>query len=695
MKFVDSVKHSLETDVNWYNARRYGLQGARAFPSAAATYVLDKVPIVSWLPRYNPRWLINDVIAGLTLGVMLIPQGLAYAKIATIPVQYGLMASWLPGILYTFMGTSKDLSTGPTSLIGLLTADIIKDLVKDGYTPQQIASSVALGMGVYGMALGFLKLGFLLDFVSTPVLNGFISAAAIVIGLGQVASLLGEPGGGDGTAQQINYVFSQLPDASGITCAVGLTAMVILVSLDQVGKRWGNKSRIAFYFSISRAFVCVLLYTGISYAVNHNKADSDDYLFAVAKVKADGLQAKVVDSKLFSKTIGRSIAPFVAAALEHVAIGRAFGIRNNYLPDISQELCYLGIVNMGNSFFMAMGVGGAMSRTSVNSGCKVRSPLCGTITTAVVLITIYELTGALYWIPKAVLSAIVITAIWPLIGSWRTYYYYWRTSFTDFVAAMLAFWLTLFKSSEIGIGTGVGWSIAVSLIRQAFKRVPNVNSTSSSPLVRSIDAARDVPQNVPADAEIFVFAESIFFPNAQRFKSTILDTIKTHHSPSFLSPENEEAERTWSVVGEKRVAKLRKAAGAGSTSVLPPLRLLVLDFTKVNHFDTTASLKLRELFNEARKYAGDSLEVRFVALNATVRARLERAEPGWILIDADHTESANPEAKGSSFTVGVFGSASAAIFAPRYYQAEQVVDVNTEEVEVMSEKMESKHIETV
>lgn len=112
MKIIDDIRHSLVTDTNWQHARRYGRQGARAFPSAALQYTLDKVPIVSWLPRYNYRWLINDFIAGLTLGIMLIPQGLAYAKIATIPVQYGLMASWLPGIIYAFMGTSKGITSG-------------------------------------------------------------------------------------------------------------------------------------------------------------------------------------------------------------------------------------------------------------------------------------------------------------------------------------------------------------------------------------------------------------------------------------------------------------------------------------------------------------------------------------------------------------------------------------------------------
>ena len=106
-KYVNRVKHSFETDVNWNSGISLGIRGTRALPRAGAEYCLDKVPIVGWLPRYNWRWILNDVIAGLTLGIMLIPQSLAYAKIATMPVQFGLMSSWLPAALYAFMGTSK------------------------------------------------------------------------------------------------------------------------------------------------------------------------------------------------------------------------------------------------------------------------------------------------------------------------------------------------------------------------------------------------------------------------------------------------------------------------------------------------------------------------------------------------------------------------------------------------------------
>lgn len=107
MKLINRVQHSFETDVNWDRAHTYAIKGTRAAPRVTAEYIIEKVPIVRWLPHYDWRWIINDVVAGLTLGIMLIPQSLAYAKIATMPVEYGLMSSWLPGILYAFMGTTK------------------------------------------------------------------------------------------------------------------------------------------------------------------------------------------------------------------------------------------------------------------------------------------------------------------------------------------------------------------------------------------------------------------------------------------------------------------------------------------------------------------------------------------------------------------------------------------------------------
>ncbi|PGH04738.1 hypothetical protein AJ79_07017 [Helicocarpus griseus UAMH5409] len=558
---------------------------------------------------------------------------------------------------------STDLSTGPTSLIGLLTSEAVEALHGD-YTPSEIASAMAMMMGVYSMVIGFLKLGFLLEFISLPILSGFISAVAITIILNQMDSLLGENDIGDGTAQQIHDIFQKLPEANGLTCAIGFTGILFLTILEHSGKRWGNKNKIIWLLSITRAFLCLVLYTGVSYAVNKNRGEPDNFLFEVAEVQANGLEhPRMPDSTLISKVASRSIAMFVAAAVEHTAVARAFGVRNNYVTDQSQELCYLGVTNFFNSFFHAMGVGGAMSRTAVNSACKVKSPLSGAVTTAVVLVSIYELVGTLYWIPKATLAAIIITAVWPLISPPSTFYRYWKTSLADFISSMIAFWVSLFVNTEIGIASSVGFNIVYCLLRQVFARISTTDSNTASELEASLSDAQGMPpsQSIPEDVRIFRFNDSFFFPNAYASKTHILDVIQTFHAPAYSSIHGSEAHRNWSVTAEKRVARLRKRANILDNSSLPPIRLIVLDFVKVNHTDATAVTQLKNFFNELKRYAGNEVEVRFVGMTDYVRQRYERG--GFVIADADEYISEAGDKKRD--IVLLYRSVAQAVSAPR------------------------------
>jgi len=211
-------------------------------------------------------------------------------------------------------------------------------------------------MGVYGMILGFLKLGFLLEFISLPILSGFISAVAITIILNQMGSLLGETDIGDGTAQQIYDIFQKLPEANGYACAVGFTSIVMLTLLDQGYKRF-DKNKVLWFLSITRAFLCLVLFTGVGYAVNKHRGDPKNYLFGVAQVKANGQEPpRIPNPELIGKVASRSIAVFIGAAVEHTAIARAFAVRNNYITDQSQELCYYGVCNFFNSFFHAVSI---------------------------------------------------------------------------------------------------------------------------------------------------------------------------------------------------------------------------------------------------------------------------------------------------------------------------------------------------
>ncbi|KAF1982030.1 hypothetical protein K402DRAFT_397915 [Aulographum hederae CBS 113979] len=522
-------------------------------------------------------------------------------------------------------------------------------------------------VGIYSFALGALELGWILDFISVPVLNGFISAAAIVITLGQLDSLLGIPDVGDGTATIIHDLFANLPRASGVTIAIGLSGVVLLQGLQFLGQKWGKKYKIVWVLSISRAAIALLLFTGISFGVNKSRPLNDP-LFELSKVKANSIvPPRAPDTALLAKVAGRSIAPLVAAALEHIAIAKAFGAKNGYIIEPSQELVYLGLTNFFNSFFSAMAVGGAMSRTAVNSESGVKSPLSGLVTAGFVLLGIYKLSPALFWIPKATLAAIIVTAVWALINI-RVFGKYWRTSFTDFVASQIAFWVTLFVSAETGIGVAVGFSVLCLLVRSAFARADldtAATRRSQQAFRLEISAAGG---KVPQDTEIFSFGESVVFVNAYRVVGEVVDVVQTLHEGSPVlkrqkKEREERGERLWSVSAEKKLERLRREAGVFGEP--PVIKVVVLDFTKVARLDTTGLKAMGDMKKEIWTYAGSEAELRFVGLNSAVRKRFERG--GWELVDSDHIGDNVPIREGDHV---VYPSVAAAVWERRGFMEE-------------------------
>jgi solute carrier family 26 (sodium-independent sulfate anion transporter), member 11 len=193
-----------------------------------------------------------------------------------------------------------------------------------------------------------------------------------------------------------------------------------------------------------------------------------------------------------------------------------------------------------------------------------------------------------------------------------------------------------------------------------------VSADSRSELAASLDANRGMPPNIPADTRVFRFEESFFFPNTQRVKRSVLDTIQTFHSPEYNSRNGEEADRLWSVEGERRIARLRKKAQIEPGAILPVIAVVILDFARVNFFDTSAVIGLKNFLAELKQYAGNGVEVRLVGLNEMVRDRFERA--GWTLLDGDASmDSSKPT------NVRVFRSVADAVRASR--AADEIVEV--------------------
>jgi sodium-independent sulfate anion transporter 11 len=367
--------------------------------------------------------------------------------------------------------------------------------------------------------------------------------------------------------------------------------------------------------------------------------------------------------KLAQKVAGRCITVFIASALEHLAIAKSFGRRHGYTIDESQELCFLGISNFANGFFFTMPTGGAFSRTAVNSESGVKSPLGGLVTSGFVIIAIYFLTGALFWIPKATLSAIIITAVWQILISPKTFYTYWRTSLPDFVASMISFWVTLFVSVEMGIAFAVGFSILHLLLRVVFARITSVTGRNVSTLYPSFnpDYQPISGSSIPRDTQIFKFKQSILFPNAYRTKTELLNTIQVYSSGRatiFSEQETASADRLWNESGNETIKKLRAEAGVNYDP--SPLRIVILDLENVTYIDTTGLQALADAKKDLILFAGEAVQLRFVGINENVRIRFEMS--GWQLLDVvDEFDTV----KGTTDADFVFPSMQIAMFAGR------------------------------
>lgn len=309
-----------------------------------------------------------------------------------------------------------------------------------------------------------------------------------------------------------------------------------------------------------------------------------------------------------------------------------------------------------------MGVGGAMSRTAVNSACKVKSPVSGIFTTGVVLVCIFKLSSALYWIPKATLAAIIISAVWPLISSPKVFYTYWKTSLADWISSMIAFWVCLFVSTAAGIGAAVGFNIVYVLLRQVFTRISHAgNDTALEAQSQLLSSNGTTIVTIPDGFRIFRFNESFLFSNAYRIATSMTDAIQTHHAPNYSLTNGSEKERNWSVAGERRIARLRQRAQITDPSALPPIRGVVLDFSKCNHIDSTAVTQLMNFLAELKKYGGSSVHARFCGMSTYVQERFERA--GFLLVMDEEGGFNARNAEEGAIAVRVYDNVSQALLA--------------------------------
>ena len=413
---------------------------------------VSALPILGWLRSYQRADLGPDIVAGLTTAVMLVPQAMGYALLAGLPPIHGLYAAVAPLLLYAALGTSRHLAVGPVAMDSILVAGAVGAIATIG-TENYVLIAAALGMmvGVIQAGLGFLRAGFLVNFLSRPVVAGFTAAAALIIGASQLGHLLGVELPRTHHVHRVVWgAIQTASDWSWSTLAIGVSAIAALVVCK---RRWPRFPAALFVVAATTLAVWALGLSGQGVAI-------------VGEVPAGlpGFSVPTIDSSILTQLIPAAATIALVSFMEAISVGRVFAQAHRYEIYPNRELIALGFSNLAGGMTGGYPIAGGFSRSAVNVRAGARTQLAALVTCAVVVITLLAFTRAFFYLPKAALSAIIVAAVAGLIdirGAAEVY----RVKRADFYLLVLTFLATLSLGIQWGILVGVGASVLLFLVR--------------------------------------------------------------------------------------------------------------------------------------------------------------------------------------------------------------------------------------
>jgi sulfate permease, SulP family len=492
------------------------------------------VPLAAQLEGYDRSAFRSDLAAGLTVGVMLIPQGMAYALIAGMPPIYGLYASLVPLVVYGLLGTSRQLAVGPVAMVSLLVAAGVAPLA--GGDPERyvaLALLLALMVGVIQLAMGLLRFGFLTNFLSHPVLAGFTSAAALIIGASQLRHLLGVDLPSSNQVHEI--VLGMIAQWRGIhvpTLAIGVGAIALLIGL----RRWKR--------TLPGALVLVAIATPLVALAGLEQAG----VRVVGEIPgglpspvlpfggASGAGAAPGDGGPFDLAAAWSLLPAaltiaLVGFMESIAVAKVYATRHRYSLDANRELTALGMANVVGAFFRAFPTTGGFSRTAVNDQAGARTTVATLVAAGIIGLTLLLLTGLFRTLPNAALAAIVMVAVANLVN-WKEAVHLWHADRRDLALMGVTFAATLFVGIEQGIVVGVLASLATLVYENSRPQVALCGRMPDS------DTWLDVRHHPEAELldgiAVFRIDSGLTFANAEFVRERVQLLAVSHPVPRDL-----------------------------------------------------------------------------------------------------------------------------------------------------------------
>lgn len=470
-------------------------------------------PILNWILKYKPEYFKDDLLAGITVAILLIPQGMAYALIAGLPPVYGLYAALTPQIVYTIMGTSRQLAVGPVAMDSLLVAAGLGTLSIVGTADYiQMAILLSLMVGIIHLILGIFKMGFFVSFLSKPVISGFTSGAALIISLSQVKYLTGIPIAQNNKLQ--DFIFFILKSEIPIhvtTLILGLSCIFFLLFIKKLNKKIPS-ALIVVFFSTLWVYYYDKNLEGVAII-----GEIPQGLPSIKFPKLDWLVIK----NLFPIALTISIVAFTEA----ISISKGLAEKNKlYKLNPNQELLALGSANIIGSFFQSYPTTGGFSRTAVNSQAKAKTGVASLICALLIALTLSFFTDLFFYVPKTVLAAIIISAVLRLIDIKYAIRLY-KSRKDEFAVLVLTFILTLFVGIIQGIFFGIILSLLLLVYRASKPHFAFLGRIGNTNYFQNIDR---FPNEVVVREDLIIlkFDAQLFFGNIDFFKKLVFNSIE-------------------------------------------------------------------------------------------------------------------------------------------------------------------------
>ncbi|KAJ7556986.1 hypothetical protein O6H91_05G107300 [Diphasiastrum complanatum] len=583
-EFLDISKEMLFPDNPF---RQFRNQSRRRKCLLGMQYAL---PILEWGPQYNFDFFKSDLISGITIASLAIPQGIAYAKLANLPPIIGLYSSFLPPLLYALFGSSRDLAIGPGSILSILVATLLRQDVNEETNPEayvRLAFTATFFAGVFQASLGIFRIGFITDFISHAAVVGFITGAAIAVSLQQLRGVLGivHFTNKADVISVMHAVWEHPEKWSWRTILISICFLTFLLVTKEISKRKTNLFWLAAIAPLVSVFLSTL-FVFLTHAEKHNVSIVGSLKKGLNPVSANQLY---LYGPYAMKAMKIGLISGMVALTEAIAVGRTFATLKDYQIDGNKEMIALGIVNLGSSCMSCYLTTGAVSRTAVNyhAGCK--TAVSNIVMATIVMITLLALTPLFHYTPDVILATIILAAVLGLIDL-KGIYFIWKVDKLDFLACMGACLGVIFISIPFGLLIAVGISIGKILLNVTRPHTAILGRISGTSIYQDIEHYSNASQ-IPGILLIRIDS-AIYFSNSNYLKERILRWV-----------DDEEQ-------------SIQERNGV-------PLQYVILDLTPVTSIDTTG---LSDLTNVQTVLQRRSLQLALASPGIDVLDKLNKAD---------------------------------------------------------------------